>query len=377
MSEVKTMEFIDLKVQYRLYKKEIDQKIQNNIDNATFINGKDVTELENKLAEYTGVKYAVGCSSGTDALWIPLLAYGVKQGDEIITTPFTFAATVEVIAMCGAKPVFVDIDEKTYNIDVTQIEKKITPRTRGIITVSLYGQCADMDKINEIAKKHGLFVIEDGCQSFGAVYKGKKSCGLSDVGATSFFPSKPLGCYGDGGMIFTNNKELADKMRSIVNHGQQGRYNHVYLGLNFRLDTLQAGIMLAKFEHFDKEANDRHRIGGMYSEMLNSIAPGKNTGVITPYIADYTTRCVYAQYSIMIENRDAVSKKLGEKGIPTAVHYPVPMHLQPAYKYLEHSAGDFPVSENVGKKILSLPMHPFLKEEDVKLVTRSVMECRS
>lgn len=362
------MDFIDLKAQYRLYKEEIDRKIQNNLDNATFINGKDVAELENKLAEYVGVKYAIGCSSGTDALWIPLLAYGLKPGDEVITTPFTFAATIEVICICGAKPVFVDIDERTYNIDVNQIEKKITPRTKGIIPVSLYGQAADMDKINEIAKKHNLFVIEDACQSFGAVYKGKKSCALSDVGATSFFPSKPLGCYGDGGMIFTNNKELADKMRSIGNHGQQGRYNHVYLGLNFRLDTIQAGIMLAKFNHFDKECNDRHRIGARYSELL------KGSGVVAPYMADYTTRCVYAQYSIMVENRDAVMTNLSAKGIPTATHYPVPMHLQPGYKYLEYKKGDFSVSEKVGNKILSLPMHPFLKEEDLVFVAKAVKE---
>ena len=362
------MDFIDLKAQYKLYKEEIDSKIKANIDNATFINGKDVTELENKLAEYVGVKYAIGCASGTDALWIPLLAYGVKPGDEIITTPFTFAATAEVVYFCGAKPVFVDIDERTYNIDVDQIEKKITPRTKGIIPVSLYGQAANMDKINEIAKKHGLFVIEDACQSFGAMYKGRYSCGLSDVGATSFFPSKPLGCYGDGGMIFTNNKELADKMRSIGNHGQQGRYNHVNMGLNFRIDTIQAGIMLAKFNHFDDEANARHRIGAKYSEMLSG------TSVITPYMAPETTRCVYAQYSIRVKNRDKVVAHLTSKNIPTAVHYPVPIHMQPAYKYLEYKKGDFPISERVAEEILSLPMHPFIKEEDMKLVAQSIKE---
>ena len=362
------MDFIDLKAQYKLYKEEIDSKIKANIDNATFINGKDVTELENKLAEYVGAKYAIGCASGTDALLMALLAYDVKQGDEIITTPFTFAATAEVICFCGAKPVFVDIDERTYNIDVNQIEKKITPRTKGIMPVSLYGQAADMDKINEIAKKHNLFVIEDACQSFGAVYKGKKSCALSDVGVTSFFPSKPLGCYGDGGMAFTNNKELADKMRSIGNHGQQGRYNHTILGLNFRLDTIQAGIMLAKFNHFDKECNDRHRIGAKYSEMLS----GNN--VVTPYIATETTRCVYAQYSIRVKNRDKVVAHLASKNIPSAVHYPVPMHMQPGYKYLEYKKGDFPISEKVADEILSLPMHPFIKEEDIKAVVQAIKE---
>lgn len=362
------MDFIDLKAQYKLYKEEIDSKIKANIDNATFINGKDVTELENKLAEYVGAKYAIGCASGTDALLMPLLAYGVKQGDEIITTPFTFAATAEVIFFCGAKPVFVDIDERTYNIDVNQIEKKITPRTKGIIPVSLYGQAADMDKINAIAKKHNLFVIEDACQSFGAIYKEKKSCALSDVGATSFFPSKPLGCYGDGGMVFTSNKELADHMRSIGNHGQQGRYNHVYFGLNFRLDTIQAGIMLAKFNHFDKECNDRHAIGAKYSEML------AGTGVIAPFMAPETTRSVYAQYSIRVKNRDKVVAHLTSKNIPTAVHYPVPIHMQPAYKYLEYKKGDFPISERVAEEILSLPMHPFLKEEDMKTIVQAIKE---
>ncbi len=362
------MDFIDLKAQYKLYKEEIDSKIKANIDNATFINGKDVTELENKLAEYVGAKYAIGCASGTDALLMPLLAYGVKQGDEIITTPFTFAATAEVICFCGAKPVFVDIDEKTYNIDVNQIEKKITPRTKGIMPVSLYGQAADMDKINAIAKKHNLFVIEDACQSFGAVYKGKKSCALSDVGATSFFPSKPLGCYGDGGMVFTNNKELADHMRSIGNHGQQGRYHHVYFGLNFRLDTIQAGIMLAKFNHFDKECNDRHAIGAKYSAML------AGTSAVAPYMAAETTRSVYAQYSIRVKNRDKVVAHLASKNIPTAVHYPVPIHMQPAYKYLEYKTGDFPISERVASEILSLPMHPFITEEDMKTVVQAIKE---
>lgn len=362
------MDFIDLKTQYRLYKEDIDAKIKANIDNATFINGRDVTELEGKLAEYVGVKHAVGCSSGTDSLWIPLLAYGVKTGDEIITTPFTFAATAEVICFCGAKPVFVDIDERTYNIDVDQIEEKITPRTKGIIPVSLYGQPADMDKINAIAKKHGLFVIEDACQSFGAVYKGRKSCAISDVGSTSFFPSKPLGCYGDGGMIFTNNKELADKMRCITNHGQQGRYNHVYLGLNFRLDTIQAGIMLAKFKHFDNEANLRHKLGAKYSEMLAGM------GVITPYLSSDTTRCVYSQYSIRVKNRDKFIAHMTSKNIPTAVHYPVPVHMQEAYKYLEHKKGDFHISDKVANEIVSLPMHPFLKEEDMALIVKTIRE---
>jgi len=362
------MEFIDLKKQYKLYKDEIDKKIWDNINNATFINGKDVAELETTLASYVGAKYAVACSTGTDALLIPLMAYGIKAGDEIITTPFTFAATIEVICMLGAKPVFVDIDERTYNMDPTKIEAKITKNTKGIIPVSLYGQVADMDEINKIAKKHKLFVMEDACESFGAIYKGKKSCALSDVSATSFFPSKPLGCYGDGGMMFTSNTELYEKIKCIANHGQQGRYNHVMLGLNFRLDTLQAGIMLAKFKHFEDECIKRKEIGAKYTEKF------KGSEVIAPYIAPYTDRCVYAQYSIRVKNREAVIKKLTEKGIPTAVHYPIPLHMQPGYQSFGYKVGDFPISETVAKEIMSLPMHPFLTDEEINTVTTAVRE---
>lgn len=366
------MEFIDLKAQYKLYKEEIDYKIFENIKNTTFINGKDVSNLENKLAGYVGVKHAVGCASGTDALLLPLLAYGIKEGDEIITTPFTFAATAEVICFCKAKPVFVDIDEKTYNIDVSQIEKKITPRTKGIIPVSLYGQTADMDKINSIAKKNNVFVMEDAAQSFGAIYKGKKSCGLSDVAATSFFPSKPLGCYGDGGMVFTDDQELADKMKSIANHGQAGRYNHKYMGLNFRLDTIQAGIMLAKFNYFEKEADSRNQIGLKYNSMLKNIK-----GIITPFIAEYTDRSVFAQYSIRVNNRENVIAYLTSKGIPTAVHYPKPIHLQDAYKFLGYKNGDFPISEKVSNEIMSIPMHPFLTDQDMAFIVESIINAVS
>lgn len=362
------MDFIDLKKQYKLYKNEIDEKIKNNIENSTFINGPDIRELENILSNYLGVKYAVACSNGTDALLIPLMAYDIKPGDEIITTPFTFAATSEVCAMLGAKPIFVDINEKTYNIDENKIEEKITKKTKGIIPVSLYGQVANMDEINKIAKKHNLFVLEDACQSFGAVYKGSKSCSLSDVSATSFFPSKPLGCYGDGGMMFTNNSEIYEKLKCIASHGQKGRYNHVMLGLNFRLDTIQAGILLAKFKHFESECNKRHKIGNNYSEML------KDLDVITPYLATYTDRHVYAQYSIRVKNRNKVIEKLKEKGVPTAVHYPIPLHLQPGYKFLGYKEGDFSISEKVAKEIMSLPMHPFLENEDMDKVVTALKE---
>jgi UDP-2-acetamido-2-deoxy-ribo-hexuluronate aminotransferase len=362
------MDFIDLKKQYKLYKDEINSKIQVNLDNASFINGTDVKELENNLSKYLDVKHAISCSSGTDALLISLMAYDIKEGDEIITTPFTFAATAEVACILGAKPVFVDIDDLTYNIDPKKIEEKITKKTKGIIPVSLYGQVADMDEINKIAKKHGLFVIEDGCQSFGAIYKGKKSCALSDLATTSFFPSKPLGCYGDGGMIFTDNTELFEKTKAISNHGQKGRYNHVMLGLNFRLDTIQAGILLAKFKHFEKECLDRFKIGNKYSEKL------KNLDLITPHLAPYTDRHVYAQYSVRVKNRNDVIQKLKEKNIPTAVHYPIPLHMQPFYKYLNYKVGDFPISELVSREIMSLPMHPFLTDEDMDKVVKSLKE---
>jgi UDP-2-acetamido-2-deoxy-ribo-hexuluronate aminotransferase len=362
------MDFIDLKTQYKKYKGEIDKKIQENIDNATFINGKDKKLLEEKLAAYVGVKHAIGCGSGTDALLIPLMAYGVKAGDEIITTPFTFIATAEVISFIGAKPVFIDIDEKNYNIDINQIEKKITGRTKGIIPVSLYGQVPDMDKINAIAKKHNLFVIEDACQSFGSIYNGKKSCGLTDVGATSFFPSKPLGCYGDGGMIFTSDDALAAKMRSLVDHGQTERYIHKYIGYNFRLDTIQAAVLLAKFAHFEEEADVRFSIGRKYAELL------KGSKAAAPHIEPFTTRSVFAQYSVRVKNRAAVIEHLGKAGIPTAIHYPIPIHMQEAYSYLGYKKGDFPAAEKIAGEIMSIPMHPFLTPDQQKIITDSIKE---
>jgi UDP-2-acetamido-2-deoxy-ribo-hexuluronate aminotransferase len=322
------MNFIDLKRQYDEYRVDIDGRVSDIISRSAFINGREVRELEEKLALYTGAGYAIACSSGTDALLIPLVAYGVKVGDEIITTTFTFIATAEVICFLGAKPVFVDIDERNYNINVSEIEKMITPRTKGIIPVSLFGQTPDMDAINSIAKKYGIFVIEDAAQSFGAVYKGRKSCSLSDVGVTSFYPSKPLGCYGDGGMIFTSNTGLAEKMRSIADHGQGERYIHKYIGLNSRLDTIQAGILLAKFSRFEEEAIKRADIGKRYSELL------KGSASITPFVESYTDRHIYAQYSLRVKNRLETIKNLTNEGIPTAIHYPIPIHLQEAYRYL-------------------------------------------
>ncbi|NPV01466.1 MAG: DegT/DnrJ/EryC1/StrS family aminotransferase [Brevinematales bacterium] len=361
------MNFIDLKRQYHEYKTEIDKKIADVIDNTRFIMGKELKDLEAELAAYVGAKHGIGVASGTDALLVPLASYGVGPGDEVITTPFTFIATVEVISFLGATPVFVDIDPDDYNIDISKIESKITKKTKGIIPVSLYGQTPDLDKINAIAKKHGIFVLEDGAQSFGAIYKGKKSCGLTDVAGTSFYPSKPLGCYGDGGMIFTSDDALAEKMRMIMNHGSSQNYVHKYVGINARMDTVQAAVLLAKFAHFENECDTRMRLGARYTELLSG---GK---VITPKVSSTTGRHVYAQYSIRVKNRDGLKEALAKDSIPTAVHYPKPIHLQEAYQSLGHQAGDFPVSEQVSNEIISLPMHPFLTDDEQKLVAGKIL----
>lgn len=360
------LNFIDLKQQYIKYKAEIDQGIADVVNSTQFIMGPKVSELERMLADYTGVKSGIGVSSGTDAILLALMAYGVKSGDEIICPPFTFIATAEVIALLGARPVFVDIDEKTYNINPSLIEGKINERTKGIIPVSLYGQIPDMDAITSIAGRHGIFVVEDGCQSFGAAYKGKKSCGLTDIGTTSFFPSKPLGCYGDGGMVFTDNEEKAGIIRSLLNHGQEKRYEHKIIGINGRLDTIQAAVLIAKFMHFEEEVKLRGVKASYYNE-------GLKDSVVTPYIEACNTS-VYAQYSIRTGRRDLLSRFLNESGIPTAIHYPMPLHLQEAFKYLGYKEGDFPVSERVSNEILSLPMFPFITQDEQDYVIGRVRE---
>jgi len=353
------MEFIDLVAQQERIKDKIDQNIKNVLSHGKYIMGPEVFELEEKLAGYIGTKHCIGVSSGTDALLIAMMALGFSHGDEIITTPFTFIATGETIALLGAKPVFVDIAPKTYNIDPALIEAVITPKTKAIIPVSLYGQCADMDAINLIANKYNLPVIEDAAQSFGATYKGKKSCALSTISCTSFFPSKPLGGYGDGGACFTNDDNLAKTMREIRVHGQDRRYHHPLVGINGRLDTLQAAILLAKFEIFPEEVSLRENVGNTYSKLLNK------TGITTPYIESYNTS-VYAQYTIQVEERDSVQEKLKEKGIPTAVHYPVPLNKQPALK----NEGNYPEAEKASNKVMSLPMHPYLpKDEQLEVVS--------
>jgi len=360
------MKFVDLNKQYKSYKDEIDAQIFEVINNSAFIMGPKVSELEDKLAEYTGVKHGIGVSSGTDALLVSLMVLGIEPGDEIITTPFTFIATAEVISFLRAKPVFADIDPDTYNIDPNKIEPLINSRTKAIIPVSLYGQCADLVSINAIADKYNIPVIEDACQSFGATVENRRSCGLSLIGCTSFFPSKPLGCFGDGGMIFTSDDILAKKMREIIVHGQDRRYHHPVIGINGRLDAIQAGILLAKFKHFPDEVEQRFEAGMYYTGKLNKIA-----GVKTPFIADKNTH-VFAQYSIQVDKRDALIDALKEKGIPSAVHYPVPLHIQPAFHYLGYDKGSFPVSEEVAGRIMSLPMHPFIEKTEQDEVVEAI-----
>ncbi|MFA6196502.1 MAG: DegT/DnrJ/EryC1/StrS family aminotransferase [Sulfurimonas sp.] len=357
--------FIDLQAQYVAYKSEIDSEVLEVFSSAMFIGGEKLNRLEKSLAEYTGAKHAIGCSSGTDALLLALMALDIGVGDEVITTPFTFIATAEVIALLGATSVFVDIEEDTYNIDPSKIESAITSKTKAIIPVSLYGQCADMDAINAIASKHNIVVIEDSCQSFGASYKGKKSCNLSTIACTSFFPSKPLGAYGDGGAIFTSDDDLALKMRMLLNHGQNERYKHKYIGINGRLDAVQAAILNVKLKHFDGEVQAREEIGARYSEIL------KDADVITPKIKESNTS-VYAQYSIRVKNREAMVAKLTAKEIPTAVHYPVPLHLQEAFAPLGYKIGDFPISELVATEIMSLPMSPYLTQEQQDFIADAI-----
>lgn len=358
--------FIDLATQQERIRPDLDRRIQAVLKHGQYIMGPEVRELEEKLAAYCGAKHAIAVSSGTDALLVAMMALDIGPGDEVITSPFTFIATGEMIALLGATPVFVDIDPKTYNLDPILLEAAITPRARAIMPVSLYGQCADFDAINAIAAKHNLPVIEDACQSFGASYKGRKSCALSTIGCTSFFPSKPLGCYGDGGACFTSDVALAKKMRQIMSHGQDRRYHHPLLGINGRLDTLQAAVLLAKLEIFDEEVAARAQIGTRYSELLSGVGA-------TPYIAPGSSS-VYAQYTIQVEGRDEVAKKLQEKGIPTAVHYPVPLHLQPVFSGLNKPAGNYPVSEKTANRVMSLPMHPYLKENDQTAITDSIKE---
>lgn len=348
------MQFIDLKKQYSLLKDPINARIQAVLDHGQYIMGPEVKELESALAAYIDVKHCITVGSGTEALLMSLMALGVKAGDEVITTSFTFIATAEVIVLLGAIPIFVDVLPDTCNIDVSQLESKITPKTKAIMPVSLYGQCGDMDEVNAIAARYGLPVIEDAAQSFGATYKGRKSCNLSTLGCTSFFPSKPLGCYGDGGAIFTNDNDLAQALREIRVHGQSARYQHSRVGVGGRMDTLQCAVVLGKLDSFEWEVAERKRIGDRYLTLLADLPAGART---VPVSADRTS--VWAQFTVIVPSRDVVAESLGQVGIPTAIHYPKPIHQQPAYTCYAVD-GDTPVSEQLAQQVLSLPMHPYL-----------------
>ncbi len=356
------MQFIDLKSQYMAYKDEIDQEIHKVLDSSVYIGGK-ASEVEEELASFVGSRYAMGCSSGTDALVLALMACGIKPNDEVITTPFTFIATAETVAFLGAKPVFVDIDEKTFNIDASKIEEKITKNTKAIIPVSLFGKVSDMDEINAVAKKYNITVIEDAAQSFGALYKNKRSCNISDISCTSFFPAKPLGCYGDGGAVFTNNEEMAENIRIIKNHGQTERYVHSMIGINGRLDAIQAAVISVKLRHYKEEIQKRQEIASIYGENLK--------GVDVPYIEPHNIS-VWAQYCIKTKDRDSLTKRLSENNIPFAVYYPIPLHLQKVFDYLGYKKGDFPAAERVSEEILALPFSAFLKEEDQRKIIDAV-----
>ena len=361
-----TIPFLDLGAAYRELKTEIDDAIHRVLDSGWYILGPEVRELEQQLAAYTGAAHCITVASGTEALLISLMALGIGPGDEVITSPFTFVATAEVIVLLGAKPVFVDSEPNTCNIDASLIEAKITDRTKAIMPVSLYGQPADMDAINAIAARHGnLPVIEDAAQSFGATYKGKKSGNLSTLGCTSFFPSKPLGCYGDGGAIFTNDDQLAQACREIRVHGQSQRYVHTRIGVGGRMDTLQAAIVLAKLPRFEHEIAQRQQVAQRYHALLPEQAPNIR---LLPLPAPERTS-VFAQYTLLTDAREQLQAALKAAGIPTAVHYPVPLNEQPAYRH--HCCPDCtPVAQQIACDVMSLPMHPDLGEaEQQRIVT--------
>jgi UDP-2-acetamido-2-deoxy-ribo-hexuluronate aminotransferase len=362
------MEFIDLKTQYSALRDSIHTRMQKVLDHGQFIMGPEVAELEQKLASFTGSRHCITCASGTEALLIALMALDIKPGDEVITTPFTFVATAEMIVLLGAKPVFVDVEPDTCNIDARGIEGAITPRTRAILPVALYGQPADMDEINAIAARRGLAVIEDAAQSFGATYKARKSGNLSTIGCTSFFPSKPLGCYGDGGALFTSDDALATAMREIRVHGQSGRYRHTRIGVGGRMDTLQCAVLLAKLERFGWETRQREKIGRRYDALLAEAAPAVQTLAVR---ADRTS--VYAQYTVLADQRDKLQSELQARGVPTAVHYPAPLHRQPAYATY-HRGDGFPVSEAAASSVISLPMHPYLADDTLERIVTAVKE---
>lgn len=359
------MPFIDLKTQYELIKDKIWTRMNTVLEHGQYIMGPEVTELENELAKFTGAKHAITMSNGTDALLVPMMALGIKPGDEVITTAFSFFASAEMISLAGATPVFADIDPETYTICPQEILKKITPKTKAIIPVSLYGQTPDMDAINTIAKEHNLFVLEDAAQSFGATYKGKYSCNLSLVSSTSFFPAKPLGCYGDGGACFTNDDELAKIMKEIRNQGQEKRYYHTRIGINGRLDTLQCAILLEKLAIFPAEIKKRQHIADVYRKFLDN-------KVKVMQVAPERT-CVYAQFTIEVDDRESLQKELSNHGIPTSVHYPLSLNQQPVYKDLGYDKDLCPKSDHAASNVISLPMHPYLSDLEVETIAKTVL----
>lgn len=386
-----TISFIDLKAQQQTIYPQILEKIERVLSHGQYIMGPEVKELETKLSVYVGSKHAISCSSGTDALLMALMAYDVGPGDAIFTTPFTFIATAEVISLLGATPVFVDIDPRTFNMAPSNLELAIkaalsndpsihplpgaphpSPLTsRGIIPVDLFGLPADYDQINAIAQAHGLFVIEDAAQSFGAEYKGRKCCSLADIACTSFFPAKPLGCYGDGGMCFTDDDNLSDALRSIRVHGKGGhKYDNIRIGINGRLDTFQAAILLAKFQIFPEEVKLRKQVAERYSQLLLALSLQLSAPHIPP-----GSSSVWAQYSILSpdgDHRDAIQETLKKAGVPTAIYYPKPLHLQQAFASLGYKKGDFPVSESHAERIFSIPMHPYLNRQDQEQIVEVI-----
>lgn len=360
------IDFANLQLQYQKYKADIDANIQKVLNNSNYIMGEEVKQLEEELRGFTQSKHAITCSSGTDALLLAMMAMDIQPGDEIITTPFTFIATAETIALMKAKPVFVDIEEGTFNIDPSKIAAAITSKTKAIMPVSLYGQPSDMDEINAIAKKYNLKVIIDGAQSFGAIYKEQAEVHHCDIYTTSFFPAKPLGCYGDGGAVFTNNDEYAEKIRMMRVHGQNKRYHHKYIGMGGRLDTMQAAVLLAKLPHYSDEIKARQHVANKYGSLLK-------THVTTPPVKEDRTS-VWAQYTVRVDNREDLQVKLKDAGISTAVHYPMPLHLQECFQYLDLKEGDYPIAEQASKEVMSLPMNPFLLEEEIKFISNSLLK---
>jgi len=358
------IDFIDLKAQQARIKSQIDSAIARVLAHGQYILGPEVAELEERLAAYTGAKHCITVANGTDALQIAQMALGIGPGDEVITPGFTYIATAETVALLRAKPIYVDIDPRTYNVNPALLEAAITPRTKAIIPVSLYGQCADYDAINAVAQKHGITVIEDAAQSFGATYKGRKSCNLTSIACTSFFPSKPLGGYGDGGAIFTNDDELAKVMRQIARHGQDRRYHHIRVGVNSRLDTLQAAILLTKLGILDEEIAARQQVAKRYTQLLSQEAI-----ISTPHIEAHN-QSVWAQYTVLVPYREQVQEHLRQVGIPTAVHYPTPLNRQPA---VADASAPLPVGDSLAQKVLCLPMHPYLDEYSMDRIAQAVL----